>query len=316
MSRSQPRIRSFRSLTTAIAAVIGLVLGVAFTAHADDASKAAADATRARIQAAFGFVPGFMKAIPDRALPGAWQEMEGIQLKPDTALPGKIKELIGLAVSAQVPCRYCIYAHTQFARLNGATDEEIGEAVGIAALARHWSTYFNGLQLDETKFRAEIQRVSEHVKKMMAGKVAPPTPIDVVDAKSAYADVQQNFGFVPDFIKRFPPSGVAGAWIELRDVELDPETALPSKYKSLISLAVASQIPCRYCVIADTEFARLDGATDAEISEAIAMASLIRHWSTYLNGLQVDEPAFRKDIDHLVRNVKSAMKSAKPAAKK
>ena len=72
--------------------------------------------------------------------------------------------------------------------------------------------------------------------------------------------------------------------------------------RSSSGLAVASQVPCRYCVIAHTEFAKLNGATDAEISEAIAMASLTRDMSTMLNGMQVDEAQFRKDVDKLVKS--------------
>ena len=43
--------------------------------------------------------------------------------------------------------------------------------------------------------------------------------------------------------------------------------------------------------------------------------ALVRHWSTYLNGLQVDEMAFRKDVDRLVKNAKS-MAAATPMRKK
>ena len=301
-------MKRFQSAILSLVAIVG----IAVTARADQPStKAAADAARADIQAAFGFVPAFVKAIPDRALPGAWLELKSVQMNPGTALPGKIKELIGLAVAAQVPCKYCIYAHTQFAKLEGASDDEVGEAVAVAALTRHWSTFLNGIQTDETKFRAEIAGVVDYARKMMAGKVPPPKPMAVTDAKSARADVLQGFGAVPDFIKKFPDAGVAGAWQELRDVEMNPDTALPGKYKSLIGLAVSEQIPCRYCVIADTEFAKLDGATEAEIGEAIAMASLVRHWSTILNGLQVDEPMFRKDVDRLVKGAKKA--AAAPA---
>src|SRR5205809_7957787 len=78
-----------------------------------------AEAARADIQKTFGFVPQFLLQVPELALPGTWDEMKTLQLNPSTALPGKIKELIGLAVAAQVPCRYCTYAHTDFARLHG-----------------------------------------------------------------------------------------------------------------------------------------------------------------------------------------------------
>jgi AhpD family alkylhydroperoxidase len=85
---------------------------------------------------------------------------------------------------------------------------------------------------------------------------------------------------------------------------------LAPKYKSLIGLAVAAQIPCKYCVVADTEFARADGASEAEVGEAVAMAALVRQWSTWLNGTQSNEPAFRKDIDALVKGAKKAQKQA------
>jgi hypothetical protein len=56
------------------------------------------------------------------------------------------------------------------------------------------------------------------------------------------------------------------------------------------------------------QFAKLNGATDAEIKEAIGMASLTRELSTMLNGMQVDEGQFRHDIDKVVKGVKAAAK--------
>ena len=138
---------------------------VAFRAHAAGAAASPAEATRAEIQKMFGFVPQFILKLPDQALPGVWDEMKGLQLNPATALPGRTKELIGLGVSAQIPCRYCIYGHTQFARLEGASQAEIGEAVAMAGLTRHWSTFLNGIQMDEAHFRAEIARIVETARK-------------------------------------------------------------------------------------------------------------------------------------------------------
>ena len=132
-------------------------------------------------------------------------------------------------------------------------------------------------------------------------------------AAAAKADIQKTLGFVPQFFTRFPEEARAGAWRAFRDVQLSPTTALSGKQKELVGLAVASQIPCRFCVIAHTEFAKLNGATDAEIHEAIAMASLTRDLSTMLNGMQVDEQQFRRDIDHLVKGAKAAAKSTEKA---
>ena len=53
---------------------------------------------------------------------------------------------------------------------------------------------------------------------------------------------------MPSFFKAFPEVGIAGAWAEFKSVQLNPDTALDGKTKELIGLAVASQIPCEYCV--------------------------------------------------------------------
>ena len=289
--------------TTLLGASLALALGG--TVHA---ASPAAEAARADIQKTLGFAPQFLLKLPESALPGAWEEMKSLQLNPGTALPGKTKELIGLGVAAQIPCHYCIVAHTEFAKLNGATDAEVGEAVAMAAVTRHWSTFLNGIQTDEAKFRGEIAQLVANVKKAAANKTPAAKPIAVVDGQTALAEITQSFGFAPEFLRKFPDGARAGAWRQMRDVQLNPATALSGKQKELIGLAVAAQVPCRFCVIAHTEFAKLNGATDAELGEAIGMASLTRNLSTMLNGMQVDEPQFRRDVDRLVKNVTAAAK--------
>jgi AhpD family alkylhydroperoxidase len=293
------------------------VAALAFAPAARAGENPAAAAAKADIQKTLGFVPQFFARFPEEALPGAWEEMKTLQLNPRTALPGRTKELIGLGVAAQIPCHYCIYAHTEFAKLNGASEAEIGEAVAMAGLTRHWSTFLNGIQTDETKFRGEIAQVVENVKKAIAAKAPPPPPVAVVDGASAVKEATQMLGgYAPEFIRAFPEEARAGAWRSFRDVQLSPTTALSGKQKELVGLAVASQIPCRFCIIAHTEFARLNGATDAEIKEAVGMASLTRELSTMLNGMQVDEGPFRHDIDRLVKGAKAAAKKNAPTAER
>jgi AhpD family alkylhydroperoxidase len=297
----------------ALLVVGGAMLSTSARAEGAKPSPAAA-AARADIAKTLGFVPQFFLKFPEEMLPGAWEEMKSLQLNPSTALPGRTKELVGLAVAAQIPCRYCIVAHTEFAKLNGASETEIGEAVAMAALTRHWSTFLNGIQTDETKFRAEIAKIVANVKTASANKAPAGKPIEVnvVDGQTALAQATQMLGgYAPEFISRFPAVARAGAWRQFRDVQLSPTTAVSGKNKELMGLAVASQIPCRFCVIAHTEFAKLNGATDAEITEAVAMASLTRDLSTMLNGMQVDETQFHKDIDKLVKGATAAAAAKK-----
>jgi len=142
--------------TLAFAAAAGFVGIVAMgTVRAQDVHQAA-EATYKDIEATLGLVPGFFKAFPEAGIPGAWEEFKHVQGSDKTALPPKVKQLIGLAVSAQVPCAYCIYFHTAVAKAYGASDEEVKEAVALAAISRHWSTVLNGMQVDLPTFKKEI----------------------------------------------------------------------------------------------------------------------------------------------------------------
>ena len=143
------------AVTLATGIAIGLVTGLASLAKAEDASAQAYK----DIEQTLGSVPSFFKAFPESGIAGAWAEFKSIQLNPKTKLDGKTKELLGLAVSAQIPCQYCIYFHTAAAKANGATDQEIREAVAMAAVVRHWSTVLNGMQVDLAGFKQETDTV-------------------------------------------------------------------------------------------------------------------------------------------------------------
>jgi AhpD family alkylhydroperoxidase len=296
-----------RTLTLFIALLLSLISGTAAAQSTAPDQRLDSDARAARsdIEKTIGFVPGFFRVTSDAALPGVWSEMKGLQLNPGSALTGRTKELIGLAVSAQVPCRYCVYAHTEFAKLNGATEADLAEAVAVGGLERHSSAYLFGSQIDENELRSDVSRMVVAAKKPA---VARPT-IVVVDFKTARADIEQTFGFVPALLRAMPEGALPGAWREMKGLKLSA-TSLSSKEKSLIGLAVASQVPSRPCVIAETEFAKLAGATEREIAEAVGMAAITRNMSTLLNGQQIDERGFRADVDRLVAGAKAAQRKS------
>jgi AhpD family alkylhydroperoxidase len=135
---------------------------------------------------------------------------------------------------------------------------------------------------------------------------------DETSAQATYKDIEQTLGLVPSFFKLFPEGGIAGAWAEFKAVQLNPKTKLDGKTKELMGLAVASQIPCTYCIYFHTAAAKANGATDQEIREAVAMAAIVRHWSTVLNGMQVDLNGFKQEADTVLR---LAGEKAKTAAK-
>ena len=127
--------------------------------------KSSVDEIYKDIKNTLGLVPKFFKLFPKEGIAGAWSEFKGLQLNPFTQLSGKQKELIGLAVAAQIPCDYCIYFHRSAAYLNGSNDLEIQEAIGLAALARHWSTVFHGPQIDFATFKKDADKMIQNSSK-------------------------------------------------------------------------------------------------------------------------------------------------------
>ena len=65
------------------------------------------------------------------------------------ALSTKTKQLIAVAVAHVTQCPYCIRGHTKAARRDGATPEEIMEAIWVAAEMRAGGAYaHSALALD------------------------------------------------------------------------------------------------------------------------------------------------------------------------
>ncbi len=121
----------------------------------------------ADIRETLGLVPEFIAEVPDFLIETEWQSFKGLMLS-ETAIPNKYKELIGLGVSGATRCRYCVYFHTEAARLFGATDEEINEASLVAKNTMGWSTYLNARQFDYEKFTREFDQIAAHVRSQMA----------------------------------------------------------------------------------------------------------------------------------------------------
>ena len=59
----------------------------------------------------------------------------------DGALSVQVKQLIALAVAHTTQCPYCIRGHTEGAVRAGATDEQIMEAIWVAAEMRAGAAY-------------------------------------------------------------------------------------------------------------------------------------------------------------------------------
>lgn len=65
----------------------------------------------------------------------------------DGAIPKKYKELMAIAVALTTQCPYCIELHRQAAVKAGVTEQELAEAVHVAAALRAGAAITHGTHL-------------------------------------------------------------------------------------------------------------------------------------------------------------------------
>lgn len=68
----------------------------------------------------------------------------------DGAIPKKYKELMAIAVALTTQCSYCIELHRQGALKAGVTEQELGEAIHVAAALRAGAAITHGSHLLES----------------------------------------------------------------------------------------------------------------------------------------------------------------------
>jgi AhpD family alkylhydroperoxidase len=135
--------------------------------RSDGMSRAEVEAD---IRETIGLVPEFFADVPDYLIETEWLSFKGLMLS-ETEIPNKYKELIGLGVSGATRCKYCVYYHTEAARLFGATEEEIKEAALVAKNTMGWSTYLNTRSFDYERFTKEFDQIAEYVRSQTAAAV-------------------------------------------------------------------------------------------------------------------------------------------------
>lgn len=120
------------------------------------------------------------------------------------------------------------------------------------------------------------------------------------DYDIAKDEIISTFGTFPSMFEAFPSYALSGAWESFKLIH-SPDGTIPPKYRELIQLAVAAQIPCDYCIYYHTASAQVFGATDEEIKEAIAYGATTRHWSMILQGNQVDFEEFKVEFNAMMK---------------
>ena len=79
------------------------------------------------------------------------------QVFADGALPAKTKQLIAVAVAHVTQCPYCIRGHTKAAMRHGATEQQIMEAIWVAAEMRAGGAYAHSVLAIEEMRKAALK---------------------------------------------------------------------------------------------------------------------------------------------------------------
>lgn len=89
--------------------------------------------------------------------------------------------------------------------------------------------------------------------------------------------------FVKDIIKAADEQ--SNAWLKFDEEVHEKETAIPQKYKALMSIAVALTTQCPYCIDTHTSRAKKMGVTEEELAETIMIAAALRSGAAMGYGL-------------------------------
>lgn len=166
------------------------------------------------------------------------------------ALDEKTKQLIAVAVAHVTQCPYCIKAHTPQAMRKGASKEEIMEAIWVAAAGRASGAYTHASIAVDAMEGNDEDKLYPKATPEMARKKADLAP-KIVETWRTFSNSVFKAG------------------------------ALDEKTKQLIALGIAHVTQCANCIKGHTKTAKLKGATNEQLMEAIWVASEMRAGAAY-----------------------------------
>ncbi|OIK08164.1 alkylhydroperoxidase [Bacillus sp. MUM 116] len=166
------------------------------------------------------------------------------------SLTKKEKEIIAVAIAHVTECPYCIDSHTRRAKAEGASLEELVEAVFVVA----------GVEAGGAVTH------STHMK-----NANNPEAEDVLYARSNLKHLGTLRRYAADGFKSY--SNFSAAAVKAGK--------LSAKFKEIIAVAVAHATQCPYCIDVHTKNAVNAGATKEELSEAVMVTSALLAGGAY-----------------------------------
>lgn len=112
--------------------------------------------------------------------------------------------------------------------------------------------------------------------------------------KSSYEELLEKNPF-NSMYPEFMAEEAADYFVEFNKLFSD-ESPIAAKEARLVAIAVSAALRCEYCIAAQMESAKNEGATDDEIKAAIQIAGEIQRFSTLLYGNEFNWDKFNKMI--------------------
>jgi AhpD family alkylhydroperoxidase len=109
-------------------------------------------------------------------------------------------------------------------------------------------------------------------------------------------EIETTFGSIPGFLNAVPEDVLVQMWPMMKKYMLG-QSKIPSKYREMISLAVAATLKCPYCETFHRASAKMNGATDEELAELGAVVGQVTFWSSILHTLNYDMNTFMKEFN-------------------
>lgn len=179
----------------------------------------------------------------------AFSEFNNAVLK-EGALSKKEKEIIAVAIAHVTECPYCIDSHTRSAKGEGATLDELVEAVFVVA-----GVEAGGAVTHSTHMQNAVD----------------PEASDVLYGRSNLKKLGKLGKYAPDGFKGY--SNFSASVMKAGK--------LSEKFKEIIAVAVAHATQCPYCIDVHTKNAVKAGATNEELSEAVMVTSALLAGGAY-----------------------------------
>lgn len=167
-------------------------------------------------------------------------------------LSRKDKEIIAVAIAHVTKCPYCIDSHTKIAKAEGASLEELVEAIFVVA----------GVEAGGAVTH------STHVHNALSSEAD-----DALYKRSNLKELGQLNKYAPESFKAYSTFSATAM----------KAGKLSVKFKEIIAVAVAHATQCPYCIDVHSKNAVKAGATNEELAEAIMVTSVLLAGGAYFH---------------------------------